>query len=1163
MKIFQKNGFKLWLMLMVFVLSGCELTSDLTTTTTIASSNEPSITTTVESTTSNTIESTATTPVTQTWMSTGKTLMFVDQTTYYDFSEKTLPTYLSTLDPGTTYVDIAEFVAFLSEGLVPVLANANATMVVSYGVEIPRLLRDEYGASTFAFTVTFDADLNEVTINDINIGNYMNAGSNFEYDSYLTLLDMDQSATDTSVTIDLFEYQIDIVKEQGKFYVPMYLANLLLSGNDLEVYEMGLFAIVYDSAVDFAALQEYFAPDETVSVATAAANTEKYLALYFDYFYGLKNDQFVDSYAEVLEPYALKDQTTFTAFHTALEAFLIDRNDLHTRMVTAGYNDPNFVYSESYPIGSKLETITEAQEVNACATRSEEFVERRFNRTLILEINAFTVNTKDYLEEIPFIAMTNVVIDLSCNTGGALLGVIELLTYMTDEPIEIKTINPLTGQLFVESYLSVTRRAESTHFYVITSPVTYSAANLFVSIVKDMNLGFVIGQDSLGGACAIQFTTLPDGTILVSSSHFALLNQAGELIEDGVEVDLEKELPIDWASYSLELGSLYAMLFDSSIAFSRDENHIFVQFDEIATSDLLTNVSYQAVIRHEGSTWVVEHSDFSGDFAFDYWIEAHDFAYVIAIEVTYQFNGETFTETLSSEVFDDHDNTFEFPVTHLGLNETITAGKYNRGDYDSFEITITEAAKYRITLNTGEFPSVWLHDGLGTFLKRGNDFDLVPGTYYLTVDYPSIAIYQVGLVILEDDTLEGVDIEIPSGNGSFDLIVDYSMDSEWFEFTLTERSLITFSLNLAQHQFYDFKTNGFTTYRSFPNIPGNELLKLILEPGNYLLTIRSMDVGTVTLQTTCTTEFVDYSDVFNRDPENYGILSLGMNTITFDAENDIDIYLLTITEETDIAFVFDSTLGFLNRIGYNLYSRYDPSTIHHFLPGTYYFEFIDLLYPDEDTMWCDLIAVDNTDDDLVHDVELGERIDTTSVSKADVDYFTFIAPETREYRFTWMGERITFKIYDSNHLLVFQSTKSRIYTLVAGRYTIEIGLFNTSYEQNQFVSLKIDYQISDDLFRNVTGLPIEFYTLMTIGIENTIHSSLDYDGDVDVFVFFVSTTSIYQFKTNSTVTIKIYDETGNSYSPLYGVTLTPGMYYFVVSQQNSTITEYNVWITKN
>ncbi|MDP3130082.1 MAG: hypothetical protein Q8N15_01985, partial [Bacillota bacterium] len=633
-----------------------------------------------------------------------------------------------------------------------------------------------------------------------------------------------------------------------------------------------------------------------------------------------------------------------------------------------------------------------------------------------------------------------------------------------------------------------------------------------------MDLGFVIGQDSLGGACAIQFTTLPDGTILVSSSHYALLNQAGDLIEDGIEVDLEKALPIDWTSFSLELGSLYDMLFDCSFAFSRDENHIFLQFDELATSDVLTDVSYRAVVRKEGSSWVLTQRNSDGDFAFDYWIESHDEAYVIAIEVTYQFKGETFTETLGSEVFDDHATTFDFPLTHLDVGATVSGGKYAHSDYDSFEVTITEAARYRITLNSAEFPDVWLYDGLGNYLERGHDFDLTPGTYYLRIDYPNLYIYTIGLVMLEDDTLTGVEIEIPIGPGTFDLYVDYAMDLEWFEFTLAERTLLTFSLDLSSNSSYDIKSSGATTYyRSFLNLSGDASIELILEPGHYVLPVYTILVGTVTLHTTRTMDFTDYTDVFNLNPDNYGILTLGENTITFEAESDIDIYQLTITEEMDVVFVFDRTAGSIYRRADHLYAYLAPTDILHLYPGTYYFDFVESKYPDRDTLWCELVVVDNTDDDIVRTLEFGEMQYATSVSKADVDYFAFTAPETTEYRFTWLGDRLNYRIYDVGHGLVYQSDRTRTYTLPAGEYTIEIGLFGASFSDLVFVGLMIDYQISTDLYRNATGLPVEFYSIMTFGVANAIRSSLEYEGDYDVLIFYVTVTTLADFEPSSDV----------------------------------------------
>jgi len=85
----------------------------------------------------------------------------------------------------------------------------------------------------------------------------------------------------------------------------------------------------------------------------------------------------------------------------------------------------------------------------------------------------------------------------------------------------------------------------SKNYYIITSEATFSAANLLASLVKDNVLAIVIGDDSLGGACALGLTVLPNGSIITNSSNNSFTNKDGLLIEDGIEPDIYLVDPID------------------------------------------------------------------------------------------------------------------------------------------------------------------------------------------------------------------------------------------------------------------------------------------------------------------------------------------------------------------------------------------------------------------------------------------------------------------------------------------------------------------------------------------------------------------------------------------------------------------------------------------
>jgi C-terminal processing protease CtpA/Prc len=53
-----------------------------------------------------------------------------------------------------------------------------------------------------------------------------------------------------------------------------------------------------------------------------------------------------------------------------------------------------------------------------------------------------------------------------------------------------------------------------------------------------MEAGILIGTPSLGGACAINVTVLPDGSIFVASSNMVLMNANDEITEFGITPDI-------------------------------------------------------------------------------------------------------------------------------------------------------------------------------------------------------------------------------------------------------------------------------------------------------------------------------------------------------------------------------------------------------------------------------------------------------------------------------------------------------------------------------------------------------------------------------------------------------------------------------------------------
>ncbi len=1103
--------------------------------------------------------------VTTDFMNESTVLNVIDYAEDYTFSALTLQTYTNKEDSSISYVSIEEFLQLVDEGLVQLIIQKDNSFKLNFSYDVPYYLTDEYGDSGYIFEMEFLADENQFKINDTNMFSAINEDYDFDYYTYLIYDDMTRISEDPSLTIDLDDYGMDIVKEDGMYYIPLYLANLFLTGASLNVYEMGTDIYIFDSNISVSVFEEFYIDDSTVTVSDIALHTENYLELYFDYFYGLIDYKGIDSYTDIIESYNLTEQNTFEDFHTVLEQFINDQNDLHTRILSVGYTDQDFEFSTDYIEGTKIFDYKKAYNDKSCDLETEEMTIEYIYGIYYVKIRSFTLETVNLLKEFnDFYRGRDVVIDVSCNPGGTLLGVLELLTYMTNEPIEINSINPATGEMNTDSFISNHDRALDANFYVITSNSSYSAANLFASIVKDMGLAVIIGEDTLGGASAIQLTVLPDGSILVSSSNYTLLNLEGTVIEDGISVDIEKEFPIDWSTYAYELDTIYNMSYDYTLDVRQVENTVFIDFEDTLLIDSLDNVTYKLKVQGEfdGLVWLEE--DYTDDFNFDFTMDYHYIAYDLVIEVSYSLNGETIIEEIFIETFDDHYDYVSEGVYELVIGETVSGGKHNRYDLDCFKIVITEAGMYRISLNYGDFPYVKILDSEGNYLYSGLDFDLTPGTYYAQVEYPSYILYEVELIKLVDDTLEGTEIDIPLGTSTHSLYVDYSFDPEWFEFTVTEQTLMTFSLDLDEFQYYEIRSiNNRPINDHAEDIIGNKEMTFYINPGTYKVQIITVNPGTVTLTTTATTDFVDYTDIGDLDPDrNYGELVIGENIISFEATGDIDMYTLTLTENASIAFDYDSTLGFMHRIYPHHYSFVRTGDIIYLEAGVHYFEFQTYDYMVSPTMTYSLVVIDDTyDDDIVKVLEFGVTVNNTFISEDDIDYFEFTITEMGAYIFTTTGRDLMYRIYDEDYNMIYQTSGNRTYSFLPGTYTIEMGLFGASFSSVEFVTMMIDYQVSDDEYVDLMGLDLSEYTVLGEGYDSRVSSSLEYEYDYDIFIFYLDETTVVNVECLGDVYTKIYGLDGESYSTKYGVELEAGTYYLMIySRYGYYDKEYEVWI---
>lgn len=115
----------------------------------------------------------------------------------------------------------------------------------------------------------------------------------------------------------------------------------------------------------------------------------------------------------------------------------------------------------------------------------------------------------------------NVVMDLSCNTGGAADMAAMASAWFLGESV-ISLNNTFSGSEAMNAYrvdANLDRKFDendtlgSRKFYCLTSRVSFSCGNLVPNLFKNSGKVSLIGQKSGGGACVVAPVSLADGTI--------------------------------------------------------------------------------------------------------------------------------------------------------------------------------------------------------------------------------------------------------------------------------------------------------------------------------------------------------------------------------------------------------------------------------------------------------------------------------------------------------------------------------------------------------------------------------------------------------------------------------------------------------------------------
>ena len=381
------------------------------------------------------------------------------------------------------------------------------------------------------------------------------------------------------VVFELAPYEIDIVQADGEFLLPMQTLNdfsfsylgypIYFDGEGIAVGSDDIYAVT--SSLDL--------PETTLSDKMAAFNYHE-LCFLLDNFYGLKDTHDIVSFDAFFDEVGLKERLSSTnpkEVEEALHEFIsLHLDDIHSSygspspLAGAGYA-PQAVADNVRGFSRLTNDVDEERYKNARAAYYPDGIPgyEEVGDTAFITFDEFERDLVDYYSEadlenpqdtIALIAaahaqitredspVKNVVIDLSCNTGGAADAAVYVIGWFLDEtPIALR--DTLSGGMSLGMYKVDTNLdrsfdkadgLEGRNLYCLISPVSFSCGNLVPAAFKNSGRVTLLGRQSCGGSCIVFYATNAIGSqFTISGCTQCSITKNGSFynIDEGIAPD--------------------------------------------------------------------------------------------------------------------------------------------------------------------------------------------------------------------------------------------------------------------------------------------------------------------------------------------------------------------------------------------------------------------------------------------------------------------------------------------------------------------------------------------------------------------------------------------------------------------------------------------------
>lgn len=391
-------------------------------------------------------------------------------------------------------------------------------------------------------------------------------------------------AQSTTTVVDLGHYQIPLVYEGGEGYFPVQtFSDFIFSaiGGTLAYNGQALFL----AQGSFNPIRDlYYAPGIRKRSSALANFTYHELCLSLDVFYGLKSEHGItefDSYFEtngykaslLSEDGAVADSalkqfinTYFEDFHSG---FLGDssyageekaKGDIGTDMISQNASMKRFSSARMLTLGSNPDVYQEIGDTafvtfDQFTALSGDYYAKPQSENMTVHDDQ--LNPADTFAVVEYAhsqimktdsIIKNVVIDLSCNGGGAL----DSLSYVAGwlQNYDVLDVRSSINGMRAENYYSVDVNLDKTfdpkdnisqlRLFCLVSPASFSCGNYLPSMLKIRQKATILGQTSGGGGCMVKSLGTADGSLYQISGNLVMTvakNGSFLDIDSGVDPD--------------------------------------------------------------------------------------------------------------------------------------------------------------------------------------------------------------------------------------------------------------------------------------------------------------------------------------------------------------------------------------------------------------------------------------------------------------------------------------------------------------------------------------------------------------------------------------------------------------------------------------------------